>query len=98
MLALVLIYFAGKQFAELAFEHEKSRWLYAILGILSYYVGIILTGLLIGVLIGLNNSGINDSNELAVTLICIPFGVLSCWGFYKFLKYKWSNTYKPKEN
>ena len=31
-------------------------------------------------------------NETLLGVICIPFGVLICWAFYKYLKNKWINT------
>ena len=33
MLGLLLIYFIGKYFYDLAAEFEKNKWLYAILGV-----------------------------------------------------------------
>ena len=35
---------------------------------------------------------LRDVNETLLGIICIPFGVLICWGFYVYLKTKWWNT------
>ena len=37
MLGLLLIYWIGKKYYELATEHNRSPWGYAILGVFVYY-------------------------------------------------------------
>jgi len=37
MLGLLLIYFIGKYFYDLAILHEKSKWGWAVIGVVSYY-------------------------------------------------------------
>lgn len=91
MLGLILIYFVGKAFYELAGLHDKSQWLYAVLGVGSYYLGIILTGFLLGILLELGALlFLADLDEMILGFICIPFGVLSCWGLYSFWKKSWA--------
>ena len=93
MLALILIYFTGKSYVNLAKEYGKNKWLYGFLGVFSYYGGILIFGVAIGVLMELGYlEFLRDVNETLLEIICIPFGVLICWGFYVYLKTKWWNT------
>lgn len=89
MLSLLFIYFLGKAFYTLAAKHKQNEWLYAILGVLSYYVA---TFLFAFILIGLElifSLGFEDFSDRTFGLITIPFGLLGCWGFYKLLEHKW---------
>lgn len=90
ILWLFFIYFVGKAFYTLAEKHHKSKWLYAVLGVLSYYGAILLAGVMIGIVLVLFNPALVDSlSDTTVALIALPLGILACWGFYRFLKYRW---------
>lgn len=90
MFGLLLLYFVGKAFYNLAFEYEKHKWGYAIAGVVSYYVGIMASAFIIGIVVEINSPGyITESNETLFSLIAIPFGVALCWGFYTYLKRSW---------
>lgn len=91
MLALILIYFVGKKFYELAFEYNKSRWGFAIAGVVSYYGSFLISVVIIATIVEINSPGyITESNEMLFSILGIPFGVLGCWGFYKLLENNWS--------
>lgn len=93
MIALVLLYFAGKAFYDLAARHDKSKWGFAILGVLSYYGGVFFGGIILALIYEFGFSGsIDDINDQVLGLISIPFGVLLCWGFYKRLEAVWSRA------
>jgi hypothetical protein len=95
MLGLVLIYFVGKYFYELADEHGKSNWGFAILGVASYYGGIIVGGVIIAIVAELLSPGfLNEDNEIFFSILALPLGIFSCWITYNLLKRAWS---KPKE-
>ena len=95
MVGLILLYFAGKAFYDLAGKHGKNQWGFAILGVISYYAGLFLGGILVGLTIEIVSPGlIDDSNELLLGIIAVPVGVLTCWGTYQLLKRSWS---KPKD-
>lgn len=95
MLGLVFIYFVGKTYYELAVLHRKSAWGFAILGVVSYYGGIIVGAFMIGLTLELVSPGtINDNNDSYYGLLGIPVGLLVCWGLYKYLQKNWG---KPKE-
>jgi len=94
MLGLLFIYFVGKQFYELAKEFNKNnKWLYAVLGVISYYGG----GFLI--VLGLMFLGyffvpefVESLSETVIGLIMIPCGIFACWIFHYLLKKNWQRN------
>ena len=92
MLGLVLIYFIGKTFFNIAgLYRQNPKWLYAILGVVSYYLGSFLAGIALYVMSEVYHLfSLSDMNTLTLNFIGLPFGILMCWGFYQFLKYYWS--------
>ena len=93
MLGLLLIYFIGKYFYDLTQLHSKSPWPFAILGVVSYYVGTFIGGLVIGIGIALfSETPVEEINDWIFNLLAIPFGLLACWGTYKILERNWSKT------
>ena len=53
MLGLLLIFFIGRAYYELASEFNRHTWGHAILGIATYYAGTMIGGLVIGLLMAL---------------------------------------------
>ena len=101
MIGLLLIYYVGKAFYHLAEEHHKNNWGFAILGVLSYYAGSFIGGIVLALLYEFYLSGsIEDVNNILLSLIAMPFGILACWGFYKILQRAWSKpaTYSESED
>jgi hypothetical protein len=93
VITLALMFFIGKAFYDLADKYNKHRWGFAILGVVSYYGGTFLAGIILGVLVEVGTfSSIDDIPEWILTVIAFPVGVLSCWGLYKILKNQWSKT------
>lgn len=98
MFGFLLLYFIWKYYSELALEHNKSKWGYALLGMVSYYGGAFIGGILlaaIGLLIGWD---ITNTSDIFLSLMALPFGVLSVWGLYKILERQWSKTGKSPDN
>ena len=94
MLGLVLIYFIGKHYYNLAGLHEKNKWLFAIIGIVSYYAGTFVTGVVLGiVLLGFETS-VDDLNTVVLALIAFPFGIGLTILVYYLLKKNWQKTKK----
>jgi amino acid permease len=89
MVGLILLYFVGKAFYDLADANNKGKWLFAILGVVSYYTGIMIGGILIGVGYELFIGSVDDVNATLLGFFALPFGVLACWGFYRILKSQW---------
>lgn len=87
MLGLILWYFIGKYFYDLAKLYKKSKWGFAILGIFSYYLGPIILGLSLGLYGGINSElNIENIDSLSLDLLAIPTGLFSCWITYMLLK------------
>lgn len=88
MLGLLLLYFIGKSFHNLASKYNKNlKWLYVILGIASYYGGLIAGAFIIAILLEMNNS-LDSVSDLALGLMSIPIGLLTCGLLHFFLKKK----------
>jgi amino acid transporter len=106
MLGLVLVYFIGKKFHELANDYEKSPWPFAILGVATYYAGTFLFGLLLGITLEIFSPGtLEGMHDFVLGLIAIPFGLFSCWGLYYLLRRIWEGqrvdameSMEPKDN
>ncbi|MEZ4829954.1 MAG: hypothetical protein R3C61_27280 [Bacteroidia bacterium] len=98
MLGLILIYFIGKYFYELADDHNKSKWGFAILGVVSYYAGTIIGGSVIGIIYGLTGNMPDDTDTFLLGLLAIPVGLLTCVGLYFLLKKMWSKEEIQKED
>ena len=95
MIGLILIYFIGKAFYDLAMLYQKHKWGFAILGVASYYLGLMVGGVIIALLMELNSPGsVERFNETALGALGIPFGILACWGLYKFLQRQWGKPAK----
>lgn len=97
MLGLLLIYFVGKKFYDLADTYNRSKWGFAILGILSYYGGIFFGGVVIAILYEINMEGaIDNLSDTVLGLMGLPIGILACWGFYKILESNWKQNTGPR--
>ena len=94
MLGLLLLYFIGKSFYTLAEIYNKSKWMFAIVGIASYYAGAILFGIIVVAII-LYFDPYTELSDVFYNLIGIPFGLLTWWGLYYFLKKSWSKKGIP---
>jgi len=90
MLGILFIYFIGRYFYRLAESHSKNKWLYAVLGVGSYYLATFLVGAAIGIFyMDYDTIPISD---LTMTLIGLPLGLLLCWLYYQFLANRWSKA------
>ncbi|MDC9721492.1 MAG: hypothetical protein PSN34_01800 [Urechidicola sp.] len=99
MLGLLLIYFIGKHFADLATEYNKKKWQYAILGIATYYAGTFVAGVIIAIIYELFLiQSIDDISDLILGLMAMPFGILSCVGVYYLLKKNFKKNKTTSEN
>ena len=91
MIGLILVFFIGKSFYQLAKEFNKRGWLYVVLAIVVYYSSTFLFGIAVVLIqLGLNGDFIESSFEGILNIISIPFGLLGCWFFHKQLKKAWS--------
>lgn len=96
MLSILLIYFIGRKFYELAAEFNKHKWGFAILGIVAFYIGAIIFGIFIILYQSLKGEYfINSGNNAGIDLASIPCGLLACYGLYKYLNKSWERKNTP---
>lgn len=90
MLALVFIYWIGKQFYKLAQEFGKNAWAYAFLGIGIFYGSQMAFGLTLGVVFAaIDENFLDDTTVSLLNYLGIPLGMLACYGIYKWLEVNW---------
>lgn len=90
MFGILLLYFIWKYFSDLALKHRKSNWTFGLLGIATYYIGTFIGGLIIGLFDLLANTHyVEETSDIILNLISVPFGLLSVWGLFKILKNQW---------
>ncbi len=93
MLGLILLYWIGKYFYKLAEEYNKSKWGFAILGVVVYYGGILSFSVIIGIMMEIISPGFFDTfNETLFGFLMLPFGILSCYLLYKYLEKTWKKN------
>ncbi|UKM64707.1 hypothetical protein GSB9_01264 [Flavobacteriaceae bacterium GSB9] len=93
MLGILLIYFIGKRFYDLAEEYDQSKWLFAILSIIIYYASGILVLAIIAVLdMAVFGWGFNWESNFGISLLALPIGLLTLWGFYTLLENRWKKS------
>nr|WP_294939397.1 hypothetical protein [uncultured Flavobacterium sp.] len=91
MIGVLLIYFIGKYFYDLADQHGQKKWLYAVLGIAVYYLGQFVAGILTGILSLVFGFEVDWDNAILMAVIGIPCGILLDYLFYYFLRKKWQS-------
>jgi hypothetical protein len=93
MLGLLLVYFIGKYYYQLAFQHNRNAWGYAILGVIVYYGTTFLSGFLFAfAYMEMGNDSIDSGTELLLTVLSIPIGILGAYILYKGLEKSWKNS------
>ena len=97
MLGLLLIYFIGKRFYDLAGAYKKHQWKWAILGVVTYYGTIIISQIIIGFIyyfaspesFDYDGNFIATGTELMIGIATIPIGLLACYLLHRFLEKRW---------
>ncbi len=93
MIGLLIIFYAGNLLYKLADKFDKNKWAYAILGVITYYAGTFIFGVVFVLLSTLSNEEVFfGMPELVVNLLSIPFGALLLWLLHRYLEKKWSNS------
>lgn len=86
MFGFFLIYLLGKYFYDFVLEYNKLFWKYVVIGVLSYYLGIVLGGGFMGIMLEWIFFGFVDRiNDFLLGLICILFGLLMVKLMYIYL-------------
>lgn len=94
MIGLLLLFWIGKFYYQLAEKFNKSKWGFAILGLATYYGTMVVLMLIFVVICLLFNIEFDfESNETLLSLSGIPFGIAGAYFLYKFLEKKWEKEY-----
>lgn len=98
MIGLLLIYFIGKYFYDLAILHDKSKWGWAVIGVVSYYAGAFLLAFALGMIAEFISPGFFDNTpEMVLNLVAVPLGLISVYGVYQLVKKNWENNPKDQD-
>ena len=96
MLALLLLYFIGKKFYDLAGTYNKQQWKFSILSIIVYYGSIVIIQVLVGIIFYIlipssfdYNGNAKGKDELIISLLSIPLALLIVYFLYRYLENKW---------
>ena len=89
MIGILLIYFIGKRFYDLAEEFSQNKWLYAILSIVVYYAAGVLFIVILGIMSLIFEWNLDLENNFGYNLLVIPFGLIADWAFYMILESRW---------
>jgi hypothetical protein len=93
MLGLILLYFIGKRFYELAAQHQRHKWGHALGGIAVYYLSLIFSGIIITLALDLIwDYVIPNGKETLFGIANIPIGLGVCWLWYTHLKKTWGKN------
>ncbi|NMM48775.1 hypothetical protein [Marinigracilibium pacificum] len=91
MLGIALLYWIGKYFYNLADQFNRSKWGFAILGIVIYFIGTVIGGIILGLIEFMLDVNIfTDLPDIVLNLLTIPFGILCDYILYKVLEKSWS--------
>ncbi len=96
MLGIVFLYYVWKRFSELALQFDKSKhcgWY----GIITYIGSVIIAAFLLGFFVQLFDLDIDLEKNSALSLMEIPFGLLSCYLMYLVLERKWTSEFEKIE-
>lgn len=94
MLGIFFIYWVGKSFHTLAGEHNRNKWLWAILGLVTFYASQLIFGIIYFIVADIYE---DPENETLLNLLGVVIGGLCTYGLYVFLKSRWSKV-KLKSN
>lgn len=99
MLGIIFLFIIGKQFYKLAEEYSKSKWGFAILGIVTYYAGTFITAIIYGLIyFSMYPEASEESVEtIYLTLAVIVFGILSSVILYFILESNWKKNQKVEK-
>ncbi|MEX1190507.1 MAG: hypothetical protein WEA99_00945 [Brumimicrobium sp.] len=88
MLGLIFIYFLDRAYLRLAEEHNKIKWLWAVLSVVFYYVLTFIAGFFIALLAPYSVL----SNDFLISIIGVAIGVGGSIGIYKLLQHIWDKS------
>lgn len=101
MLEIVAVVLIGRYFYKLAEEYDKSKWLFPLIGIVTFYGTYLVVGFFYGIYLYSTDPYITESdiNPFMVVLLGLPIGIGAVVLLYKLLESNWKkNTKKQSPN
>lgn len=92
MLEIIIIYFIGKYFYRLAETYGQNKWLFAVLGVITYFVGAAIGGVILFLLDMQFELGIDWESKFLLTFLLLPFAVATCYLLHYLLKRSWEKS------
>jgi hypothetical protein len=89
LLLLAPVFFIGRYFSELAFEHERSRAGFSLLGIGVYIISFFLLGIIAAVFLVLLGAQPSPAMDLLLTAVSVALGAAATWMVWVLLKRSW---------
>lgn len=96
MLSFIVIFIVGRHFYRLAEKFGKNKWLFGILGVVFYYAGFFLFGILLALATEIFSWDIDIENSRGMGIVAMPFGLVLAYIFYIILKPNWEEEYQRK--
>lgn len=95
---MLLIYFIWKYYTELAKNYNIEKvWPFILLGVVVYYAGNFLGGIIIGLAAIALDINIEETSDVVINLMALPMGILCSYLLYKYLEKKWKTQYVNPE-
>lgn len=94
MIEIAIVVLMGRYYYKLAEKFDKNKWLYTILGIVTFYGTILLTGFVYAVYFFSQNpyASEEDLNTLMITFIGIVIGGFTSYLLYFLLERNWKKN------
>ena len=99
MLGILLLFFIGKYFYKLAEEYRKSKWGFAVLGIVTYYGGTFIYGIFYGIIyFAMNPEAFEDDIDTwTLRLTAVAAGIGFALILYFLLERSWKRNIAEKK-
>lgn len=89
MITLILAFFAGKFFYDLAGRYHKSQLGFALLGAAFFFMGGVVTGFIYGIV---SPGAIGSMDRTLKRIVELPLEILFAWTLYKLLERRWRDS------
>ena len=99
LVGLVLVIAIGNAFYRLAESHGRSKWTFAILGVVSYFVSSFTFGIISVLMLDVFAPMTSALQNLPlIYLLQIPIGLLCCYILYRILRHQWRKSSRHSDN
>ncbi|MDT7833109.1 hypothetical protein RQM59_12000 [Flavobacteriaceae bacterium S356] len=99
ILGILVIILIAQKFFILAGEYKRNKWIYAIIGVATYYIGTFIAAFIYGAIYFVMDPEASDESvdTFLSGLILVGFGLLSCALLYNIFKRNWERAKRMKE-